>query len=300
MSHLPQELVTNILARLLVKDLVRFLCVSKLWYALINDSDFIKMHLNHSIETNRDRTLILQELSYDYGLEEFAIWNPLVRKYRKLPIEPIEEPSGFSGGTIPNLAFAPDLNNDDYKVLRESILAFDLATEKFWLSRIPIKPDYNWVTSLEVLGGYGLACVSNKPKTKAQSWLIFREAYIEFWLMNKYGVGSSWIWIFKIEHGVVHRNFDSFKPVMFSKNGKKVLLEERGLDHHTYLIWYDIEKKSCEMIKNWRVKSRSFPCVFRMVTCIGSLLLLDGDGDGVIDVRQKKNKRRQKKNKRKR
>ncbi|KAK7839379.1 putative f-box protein [Quercus suber] len=60
-SNLLQDLIAEILIRLPVKSVVRFLCVSKEWYSLITSSYFIKMHLKFSIETNRDRTLILNE-----------------------------------------------------------------------------------------------------------------------------------------------------------------------------------------------------------------------------------------------
>ncbi|KAL0011332.1 hypothetical protein SO802_006440 [Lithocarpus litseifolius] len=173
-SHIPVEIITKILSCLPVKPLVRFLCVSKQWYAVITSSHFIKMHLNRSIETNRERTLILKEdnlpppthyfsvdflkdkqfgkaveiyqplhdplhnwdiLDHCHGLvclekddeaqdaEEVLTWNPLIRKYRKLPIEPIEEPSGFSGETYSVLAFGHDPYNNDYKVLR--LIHFD-------------------------------------------------------------------------------------------------------------------------------------------------------------------------------
>ena len=55
---------------------------------------------------------------YDQWGEEIAIWNPLIRKYRKLPSEPIEKPSGFSNSWPISLAFGYDKHNDDYKVLR--------------------------------------------------------------------------------------------------------------------------------------------------------------------------------------
>ncbi|GLT69569.1 hypothetical protein SLA2020_417100 [Shorea laevis] len=61
MSTLPPEFIEEILTELPVKSLVRFLCVSKSCYALINDPDFIKKHLKRSIETNRERTLIVQD-----------------------------------------------------------------------------------------------------------------------------------------------------------------------------------------------------------------------------------------------
>ena len=142
MSHLPVEIITEILSRLPVKSLLRFLCVSKSWYALIKHPNFIKLHLHHSIETNRDRTLILEKVThgvprYFYSVhfptenhfdkafklyqplycrgklvnildycrdlvcihhytDEIAIWNPLIRKYRILPLEPMSKPSDFN------------------------------------------------------------------------------------------------------------------------------------------------------------------------------------------------------------
>jgi len=169
----PQELITEILSLLQVKTLVRFQCVSKPWFALINDPNFVKMHLRRSIETNRERTLIAEKTrtgnpphsyylvkfsdedrcseavkifrpfyhptkavtrivgccdglvcihSYpvdwnasitNSNLNETVIWNPLIRKYRKLPFKPIEN-SDYKL----ELAFGYDPVNDDYKVLR--------------------------------------------------------------------------------------------------------------------------------------------------------------------------------------
>lgn len=43
---LPLELVMMILSLLTTKPLVRFKCVSKSWYDLINSPDFIKLQLN--------------------------------------------------------------------------------------------------------------------------------------------------------------------------------------------------------------------------------------------------------------
>ncbi|KAK7835427.1 f-box protein cpr1 [Quercus suber] len=381
-SNLLQDLIAEILIRLPVKSVVRFLCVSKEWYSLITSSYFIKMHLKFSIETNRDRTLILNEEDFapashyisavqfsskynrfgktveiyqpllnwvvsDYcdGLvclhnghekQDVAVWNPLVRKYRRFPFEPIEEPSGFSDVRFSHLAFGHDPRNDDYKVLRviefymedmigmefevkvcsmrspswkkiderwpnmviccwksvalngdvywlvadrvgqhrKSLLAFDLATEKFRLYGTPVPLENYLSTFLDVLGGL-LCCI------------VHDYMYCDVYLMKKYGVEGSWTQIFKIEKNVLCRNFEYFRTLMFSTNGKKVLLEEHPECGRTNLIWYDIEKNRC-----YRVKNRSFPYVFKVATCIGSLLLLDGDN--VIDPPQKKNKRKRK------
>ncbi|KAL6292102.1 hypothetical protein ACE6H2_000244 [Prunus campanulata] len=64
MSFLPPELIFDILSRLPPKDLMRFLCVSKSWYALIHDQIFIKAHLQRSIETNSaPLTILLRKFS---------------------------------------------------------------------------------------------------------------------------------------------------------------------------------------------------------------------------------------------
>ncbi|XP_075665964.1 F-box protein CPR1-like [Castanea sativa] len=380
MSNLPLDIINDILSRLPVKSLVRFLCVSNRWYILINGQAFIKLHLYRSIESNTDRTLIVQEqnacIPFDYfsvsfhdeirfgkpleihqplhcstmstdilsccdGLvciynqwgEEIAIWNPLIRKYRKLPSEPIEKPPGFSNSWPISLAFGYDKHNDDYKVLRvvrffnmdkpgkefevkvcsirlqcwkkiedqwpnkewsicsdsvfsngalhwlvaeegqspENIVAFDLATEKFWVIRMPIKAPTSCVTCLEVLEGQLCFIV------------IVDEMYNDVWLMKEYGEESSWTWIYKIEQGVVGSTFEYCKPLMCSKNNRKKILMEESHRCRTYLIWYDIQKKIRK-----RVKIPKLPEVFQTVTCVGSLLLLDGDN--MIDPTQKNNR----------
>ena len=102
--------------------------------------------------------------------------------------------------------------------------------------------------------------------------------YNDVWLMKEYGEESSWTWIYKIEQGVVGSTFEYCKPLMCSKNNSKKILMEESHRYRTYLIWYDVEKKIRK-----RVKISKLPEVFQTVTCVGSLLLLDGDN--VIDPR---------------
>ncbi|KAL7166820.1 hypothetical protein ACSBR2_037484 [Camellia fascicularis] len=60
MLSLPEEIITDILSRLPVRLLLRFRCISMHWRALIDSSDFVKLHLNRSIETNTTLSFIIK------------------------------------------------------------------------------------------------------------------------------------------------------------------------------------------------------------------------------------------------
>ena len=67
--------------------------------------------------------MLVSILDYCHGLVcirnmlgEIAIWNPLIQKYRILPMEPILKPSYSYRSS--SLAFGYDLCNDDNKVLK--------------------------------------------------------------------------------------------------------------------------------------------------------------------------------------
>ncbi|XP_062149471.1 F-box protein CPR1-like [Alnus glutinosa] len=397
MSTLPLEFIVEILTELPVKSLVRFLCVSKSWYAVINKPDFIKKHLKRSTKTNRERTLIVQDcerlrnadplfLKFEdekrrppdyysvrfhddgrfdravriyqplrhrrakgtivnacnglvclYNLEsEIAIWNPLIRKYRKLPFDPIRIPSGFekqgsysawnSPAMWSELAFGHDPFIDDYKVVKvselckgreqvfevkvyslrahswrrvndkwpkkgsaiaskpaflngalhwlaasksrrslEMLVALDLATEKFRMCKTPFKNSSGLSEpELEVLGGY--LCVCTNEFLESDS--------INVWVMKKYGVESSWTLLYTILREAVPWSFHYCKPLVFSKNGEKILMQQ---DHFDNLFWYDVKEGTGR-----KAEILGMPEMFRTATCVGSLVLLDGDS--VMDV----------------
>ncbi|KDP42191.1 hypothetical protein JCGZ_02921 [Jatropha curcas] len=92
MSLLP-EIIFDILLRLPVKPLLRFRCLSKVMFCTIDDSDFIKAHLNRSIETNTHKKLILVSrrqtfpvlctLDFDDGMKErVKLDDPLNHSHR--------------------------------------------------------------------------------------------------------------------------------------------------------------------------------------------------------------------------
>ncbi|XP_075665894.1 uncharacterized protein LOC142635647 [Castanea sativa] len=119
----------------------------------------------------------------------------------------------------------------------QSILAFDIVNEKMRVYKTPVQP-------------------KNDDKYQIQ----------------EYGVESSWTKVYKIEKGTMPEAFWSIEPLIFSRNGKKILFQ--GIHFGCVkFIWYDVEKK-----RGKSVKIQNLPAMFASsVTSIGSLLLLDGD-----------------------
>ena len=57
-SHLPDDIVLNILSRLPVKSLIRFRCVCKTWDSSITTLNFISTHLNKN--NDHDHACLIQ------------------------------------------------------------------------------------------------------------------------------------------------------------------------------------------------------------------------------------------------
>lgn len=70
-SHLPQELLLEVLLRVPVKPLLRFRCVSKPWCSLIDNASFGLKHLEKSIECNPDSGIVVRE--YRKGEKHYLV-----------------------------------------------------------------------------------------------------------------------------------------------------------------------------------------------------------------------------------
>ncbi|OMO64711.1 hypothetical protein COLO4_31897 [Corchorus olitorius] len=152
---LPMDVITDIFYRLPAKSLVRFKSLSKPCCSLIEDPDFIKAHLNLSLQTRSNLNILLKGLHFysvdfdaledavplDYplanavGTEAFgscngilalrisdkniALYNPSTRQIRRLPVSEIDPPPGESckSGYV-FYGFGQDVRTNDYKVLR--------------------------------------------------------------------------------------------------------------------------------------------------------------------------------------
>ncbi|XP_017257053.2 F-box protein CPR1-like [Daucus carota subsp. sativus] len=153
-----EHLITEILCRLPVKNLLRFRCVSKPWCSLIDSPRFVKAHLKRSIECKAKPGIIIKSfvsysVDYDslgrsttaieideplktylhatgdvgscnglhclYNLQtDLFLWNPAMRKCRKLPSAPADFLRPFEFDKSSLCGFGYDAANDDYKVLR--------------------------------------------------------------------------------------------------------------------------------------------------------------------------------------
>ncbi|VVA33430.1 PREDICTED: F-box [Prunus dulcis] len=140
------------------------------------------------------------------------------------------------------------------------IVTLDLASEKCREFPIPVDRIDIDISSLdlEVLGDY--LCVS------VNCFWCRSEA----WIMKEYGVTvtESWSLLYSIDLGP---RYDSCKPLVFSKNGKMVLLKLECNDADRF-FWYDLEKKSVK-----QVETSGLPRCFDATIWWGSLCLLDGD-----------------------
>ncbi|XP_059436431.1 F-box protein CPR1-like [Corylus avellana] len=326
--------------------ILAFTCVSKSWFVLINDPDFIEIHLNRSIKTNRERALISEahkgltpqtyysvnfsdkkrsskpveiyrpfnhpgemfnkivghcnglvclhicsfccsfEEINKYPNYEIVIWNPLIRKYKKLPFKPIENPDDY----VLKVAFGYDQINDDYKVVwilkPRPRLASDLASvaevghhvyslrgnswrmvEDKW----PHKDLYLHMHCSASLNG-ALHWVAGR--SGLTSAIVALDLNTEKFRMHaEYGVAASnWTWLYRLPHSPQQTPSYS-KPLALSNNGEEVLMHE----YSGKLYWYNIKKKRSRIVeiqKRKRIEESELNFVV-----VGSLLLLDGELD---------------------
>ncbi|BFG13986.1 hypothetical protein CerSpe_002600 [Prunus speciosa] len=154
--------------------------------------------------------------------------------------------------------------------LQYMIVTLDLASEKYREFPFPVdridEIENSWL-ELDALGDHLCICV-NRFMNRCEAWI-----------MKEYGVTESWSLLYSIDtvysiDMLYAAEFQTYKPVVFSKNGKTVLLKMSKYFESDSLVWYDLEKKSFK-----QVEISGLPGVFNFqpTICWGSLCLLDGD-----------------------
>ncbi|KAK1377955.1 hypothetical protein POM88_024699 [Heracleum sosnowskyi] len=117
-SHLPQELLLEVLLRVPVKPLLRFRCVSKPWCSLIDNASFGLKHLEKSIECNPDSGIVVRE--YLKGEKHYLVDVDSEDEFTAVEIADSlkTDLSGtrYAGSCV--VGFGYDHVSDDYKVMR--------------------------------------------------------------------------------------------------------------------------------------------------------------------------------------
>ncbi|PQP94210.1 F-box protein CPR30 [Prunus yedoensis var. nudiflora] len=154
--------------------------------------------------------------------------------------------------------------------LQYMIVTLDLASEKYREFPFPvdrIDEIENSRLELDALGDYLCICV-NRFMNRCEAWI-----------MKEYGVTESWSLLYSIDtvysiDMLYAAEFQTYKPVVFSKNGKTVLLKMSKYFESDSLVWYDLEKKSFKQVE---ISGLPDAFNFQPTICWGSLCLLDGD-----------------------
>ncbi|XP_016453562.1 F-box/kelch-repeat protein At3g23880-like [Nicotiana tabacum] len=111
---LPVELITEILLKLRPKPLFKFKCVSKSWLQLISSPYFVKTHMKLAAN---DKAFSSHRVIFEHFKSKFKeafIWNPTIRKSKKLRKLDVQMRPGSS---YYRHGFGYDELHDDYKVV---------------------------------------------------------------------------------------------------------------------------------------------------------------------------------------
>ncbi|KAB2015381.1 hypothetical protein ES319_D08G021100v1 [Gossypium barbadense] len=249
MARVPHELTIDIL------------CHLSSWCSSIEDPDFIKLHLSHSLKTNTNHSLLLRPCGYHFfsvnydslkttqtlkilgscnGLlalknnnKRIFLWNPSTRKSQVLPSTEI----GRAGLTF--YGFGYDPISDEYNVVRMLNKRFGFLANNamHWMAfKSP-------QLGKENLAGFDLASEEFRSVEFPDfcldepfwfgigtmgGYLCLSAVHGELgdivadvWIMKEYGVKESWSKL--ISWNQPHYIPSVVVPLAFSKNGKKVL-----------------------------------------------------------------------------
>lgn len=62
MMKLPEDVASHIILRLAIKSLMRYKCISKIWYSLLQSLYFINLHVKNPSTTKNDFILFRRSI----------------------------------------------------------------------------------------------------------------------------------------------------------------------------------------------------------------------------------------------
>ncbi|KAK2987293.1 hypothetical protein RJ640_000250 [Escallonia rubra] len=308
MPNFPSEIIADVLSRLSVKSLICLRCVSHLWCALIDSPHFNKTHLNRSIQTNTNTTVVIGErgtlhsLDLDYldqatpitfpfkyydSFAFLATCNGLILVHcatccTNFFSQPIRTLALFNSSTHRKI-WARQVKDSVHTIgtkgfIREGdrvIVAFKAGTKEFLV--VPKMEKCYTDVSVDVLegclcllGGYGQCCT-------------------DVWVMTDYGVKESWTRLFTVGPPVVGA-YHNLSSLAYSRCRNEVLLNFNDKK----LIWYDLKRKSVR-----DVPVRGLPSICCAEVYVKSLVMIDGCGKVEVEKQQGQVRTEEKKNKQK-
>uniref|UniRef100_A0A6N2K1P3 F-box domain-containing protein n=1 Tax=Salix viminalis TaxID=40686 RepID=A0A6N2K1P3_SALVM len=152
--------------------------------------------------------------------------------------------------------------------IRDCVLGFDIRDDKFF--EIP-QPNYeskgmNFQVDIGVLEG-NLCVMCN-----------YEHVCVDVWVMREYGLKESWCKMFSVQGIRWISAFMFLRPLIYSKDGGKVLLEVND----EKLVWYDWKNKRAKV-----VKIRGGPSSYGSEMYAESLVRInDGDRNGWKEQRE--------------
>ncbi|XP_026378191.1 F-box protein CPR1-like [Papaver somniferum] len=311
MLGLPEEITVGILKRLPIKSVLKFRCVCKKWYNILNDPEFLKKQQNHDLGDD-DSTLILRK-----GRDYYSISNDTFTsissssssdvaislsakdvKDLDFPIISPKTPMPFTEETVQILGSCYDSKINDYKLVRIAksdenvpevkvytqiivfkhlrvIVSFDLGSETFKELALPENLRGGANVCFSAAGGC-LAVLCSDPCPWGQ---------FDVWVMKDYRRRESWTRLFTITENIksfeyIIRSFRHLRQMVCLKNGEFLL--EFGLEAESRadLVVYDPKTERARVLNVPKKRGYTKPrlcdvLLFRVETYIESLVSLN-------------------------
>uniref|UniRef100_A0A803LLA9 F-box domain-containing protein n=1 Tax=Chenopodium quinoa TaxID=63459 RepID=A0A803LLA9_CHEQI len=216
------------------------------------------------------------------GIAAF-IWNPATRKYRVLPVSPVEIP-GFKELNRAVYGFGYDKLNDDYKLVRVIQMFADNSDDHVSEVKLYSLKSNSWkkvgeysnkyyIGNSNISGGVYLnGCLhwfyvrkpvsdgvivlvafdigTEKIQGVIDGCLMVRVAYrrvrTDVWIMKEYGVKESWTKLFTVPQRECLGVYHSLKPIVYlNKNGSEEVLFEKNFET---LVWFDLKRRRSKTV----------------------------------------------------
>ncbi|XP_027098805.1 F-box protein CPR1-like [Coffea arabica] len=268
-DYIPNHLLANVLLRLPFDSLLQSRRVSKSWRALIDSSDFIKIHLNKANqEANSPSGIKIIGLNqnnfYTLVLDLEADSSSITASAKQL-----NGPSDYSGSEVCLKGSCNGLLCLMYPDT-DKIILWNPWIQKSWeLPSFPI--EYHTRGSAIFHLGFGYDRVDDEYKvlnrTSFQIYVIEINRVgggfgADIWVMEDYEVDKSWTKLTSVT--MPGWTFWSLTPLALSKNNRQLLLQIDGVK----LVLHDLEtKRISDLATRGDVSFVQSSC-----TCIGSLV----------------------------